>query len=188
MVRTVKSIIFLLAIVWLNCGFAQADTTTASSIGLGEYGGKVSIGISILDGFGVPVRIYKHQHVLELGAYSAGLAFLYVDEFDVETITAPMIGLGYTYFGNRFLKVKKKQDKIKANGIAIRLNQIVGTYNTSIPSLSWAHETFREGRTHRSFLFELGIQYAFPHFSIGGESLNSSVGLRLRCQWNMFLK
>jgi len=63
-----------------------------------------------------------------------------------------------------------------------------GRLSTTIPSLSWAQEIFREGRTNRSFLFELGIQYGFPKYTYNGSTPASSVGLRLRCPWNLFLK
>jgi hypothetical protein len=99
-----------------------------------------------------------------------------------------MFGAGYSYFGKKFLKEKKKRIKVKANGSVLRVNQIVGDYSTTIPSLSWAQEIFREGRTNRSFLFELGIQYGFPKYTYNGSTPASSVGLRLRCQWNLFLK
>jgi hypothetical protein len=99
-----------------------------------------------------------------------------------------MFGAGYTYFGDRFLKTKRGKEKIRAHGIALRVNQIIGDYSTTIPSLSWAQETFRKSNTKRSFLFELGIQYGIPHYEFFDQAFNTSVGIRLRCQWNFFLK
>ncbi|MBL7828354.1 MAG: hypothetical protein JNJ57_17110 [Saprospiraceae bacterium] len=154
---------------------------------LSDYGKKLSIGISILDGFGIPVRYYAKNHVMEAGAYVAGVA-VYENNNLIDYRTWPMFGAGYTYFGDRFLKEKRKRDKIRAHGIAVRVNQLVGSYPTTIPSLSWAMETFREGRKNRSFLFELGIQYALPNFTYNNEPVPNAVGLRLRCQWNFFLK
>jgi len=152
-----------------------------------EYGGKLSIGLSIFDGFGIPVRYYAGSSVLEGGAY-IGSVILYENDELKEIRAEPMFGAGYTYFGNRFLKEKKRHDKIRANGISLRVNQLLGDYSTTIPSLSWAQETFRVGRTNRSFLFELGIQYLLPNFTYLGVEAESQVGLRLRLQWNFFLK
>lgn len=177
-----NTLLYCLVLLFSSSLFSQTEPDYS------EYGGKVSIGVSIFDGFGIPVRVYKGNHVFEGGAYVAGIAFTDPDGFLEDILTVPMFGAGYTYFGDRFLKVKKKRDKIRANGIAVRVNQIVGDYSTTIPSLSWAQETFREGRTKRSFLFELGIQYGFPHFEYLNAPINNSVGIRLRCQWNFFLK
>ncbi len=178
----------LLLFFLLQQGFAQTDTKPATT-DFSSYGGKVSIGISILDGVGVPARLYRNNSVFELGAYSAGIL---LEDFDPNNspviVSAPMFGAGYSYFGNKFLKAKKKRNKIKSHGIALRVNQIVGQYRTTVPSLSWAQEIFREGRTNRSFLFELGIQYGFPNYTYNGSVPDSSVGIRLRCQWNLFLK
>jgi hypothetical protein len=184
-----NALLFLSIFVLLQQGLAQRDSTSASvpPIDFSDYGGKVSVGISIIGGIGVPVRYYKNHNTFELGAYATGILFELEDE-EVVIVSVPMFGAGYTYFGNKFLKAKKKRSKIKANGVALRVNQIVGEYNTTIPSLSWAHESFRQGRTHRSFLFELGIQYILPNYTLGGQPLSDGVGLRARCQWNLFLK
>lgn len=152
-----------------------------------EYGGKVSIGVSILDGFGIPVRYVMGHNVAELGAYSGTIIEFQDDEIN-GIYAVPMIGAGYTYFGNRFLKQKKRVNKIRAHGIALRVNQILGDYSTTIPSLSWAQETFREGRTNRSFTFELGLQYAFANVVDRPVTIQNSVGIRLRCQWNFYLR
>jgi hypothetical protein len=71
-----------------------------------DYGGKVSIGISILSGFGVPVRYYINpKNVLEGGFYVGGVAIYNSDLEELQAIKSEfMAGLGYTYFGNRFLK------------------------------------------------------------------------------------
>ena len=181
-----NTLLFLPFLFLLQQGIAQSDSTSVPPIDFSNYGAKVSIGISIIDGLGVPVRLYQDHNVFELGAYAAGILFEVGDE--TELATAPMFGAGYTYFGNKFLKTKKKRNKIKANGIALRVNQIVGDFSTTIPSLSWAHESFKQGRTHRSFLFEMGIEYLLPNYTFDSDPLISGVGLRLRCQWNLFLK
>lgn len=184
----VKNAVTLFALlISLAQASAQNDASTAKPADFTDYGGKFSVGISILDGVGVPVRMYRDNYVFELGAYSAGILLNDLNE-DPVVVTAPMFGAGYSYFGKKFLKEKKKRNKIKSNGFVLRVNQIVGEYNTTIPSLSWAQEIFRQGRTNRSFLFELGIQYGFPHYTYNGSTPTSSVGLRLRCQWNLFLK
>jgi hypothetical protein len=189
MTRIIKNTLLFLPILFLlQQGFAQRDSTSVPPMDFSEYGAKVSVGISIIDGLGVPVRLYNNRHVFELGAYATGIVFEFDVEDEPDLVTVPMFGAGYTYFGNKFLKTKKKHNKIKSNGIAVRVNQIVGDYNTTIPSLSWAHESFKQGRTHRSFLFEMGIQYILPNYTLDGDPLSSGVGLRLRCQWNLFLK
>ena len=184
-----KKISLLLPLLFLlQHGSAQTDSKPAVT-DFSSYGGKVSVGISILDGIGVPARLYRDNYVFELGAYSAGIL---LEDFNPDNspviVSAPMFGAGYSYFGNKFVKAKKKRNKIKSHGIALRVNQIVCQYRTTVPSLSWAQEIFREGRTNRSFLFELGIQYGFPNYNYNGSVPDSSVGIRLRCQWNLFLK
>ena len=155
---------------------------------LSAYGGKVSMGVSILDGFGIPVRFHAgNSHILEAGAYMGGIVIFYNDDLQ-EIRYEPMLGAGYTFMGDRFLKEKKRRDKIRSHGICLRVNQLLGDYSTTIPSLSWAQETFREGRTNRSFTFELGLQYLIPNFEYFGEEYASRVGVRLRCQWNFYLK
>lgn len=152
-----------------------------------EYGGKLSIGVSLFDGVGIPVRYYAGSNVFEGGVY-IGSVLLYENKVLTDIRAEPMVGVGYTYFGDRFLKEKKRRDKIRANGISLRVNQLLGDFSTTIPSLSWAQETFREGRTKRSFLFELGIQYSLPGSTYLDAEAENQVGIRLRCQWNFFLK
>ncbi len=173
----------LLSVLFLTISFYLSAQTTDYK----EYGGKISIGVEIFDGFGIPVRYYSGPHVIEAGMYMGGVA-LYENSKLADIRTEPMVGAGYTYFGNRFLKEKKRRDKIRANGISLRVNQLLGDFSTTVPSLSWAQETFREGRTHRSFLFELGIQYLVPNFTYLEVRPDPQVGLHLRCQWNFFLK
>ncbi|MBL7781837.1 MAG: hypothetical protein JNM22_11520 [Saprospiraceae bacterium] len=170
---------FLCFLLTLGAATAQSDYS--------EYGGKISIGVSILDGFGIPVRYVMGHHVAELGAYAGTIIEFQDDEIN-GIYVEPMIGAGYTYFGNRFLKQKRKVNKIRAHGIALRVNQILGDYSTTIPSLSWAQETFREGRTNRSFTFELGLQYAFANVEDRPVTIQNNVGIRLRCQWNFYLR
>ncbi len=153
----------------------------------GEYGKKLSIGFSIFQGIGVPVRYYAGSHVLEGGVYMGGIVFTADDEIQ-EVRLEPMVSGGYTFFGDRFLKEKKKRNKIRANGISLRASQILGDYSTTIPSLAWAQETFRQGRTKQSFLFELGLRYVIPHYTYRGLEVENQIGLHLRCQWNFFLK
>lgn len=163
----------------------QSSLLTAQS-DYSEYGRKVSIGVSILDGFGIPVRLVHQHNVFEGGLYMGSIVEFQDNELN-NIYVEPMVGAGYTYFGNRFLKQKRRHNKIKSHGICLRVNQILGDFSTTIPSLSWAQETFREGRTHRSFTFELGIQYAFENTDRPIEIV-SNVGLRLRCAWNFYLR
>ena len=152
-----------------------------------EYGGKLTIGFSIFDGLGIPVRYYAGSNVLEGGFYMGSILFINDNELD-KIAVEPMLGAGYTYFGNRYLKTKKKHNRIRTNGICLRANQLLGDYPVTTPSLSWAQESFLEGRTNRSLLFELGIQYALPNYIYQGEAAKNQVGIRLRLQWNFFLK
>ncbi len=159
-----------------------------------NYGGKLGIGISILNGFGVPARYYfSPKSVAELGFYTGGIA-IYEDDptgggFEVESYELGfMMGAGYTYFGDRFLKQKKRKNKVRAHGVALRANRLFGDFQTTFTSLGWAMETFRENRTNKSFIFELGLQGAFPDFVFDGREFNDPIpGIYLRCHWNFFL-
>jgi hypothetical protein len=184
-----KKISSLLSLLFLlQQGFAQTDAKPAAT-DFSSYGGKVGVGISILDGVGVPARLYRDNSVFELGAYSAGIL---LEDFDPNNspviVSAPDVRCRVFLLRKQVSESQKKRNKVKSHGIALRVNQIVGQYRTTVPSLSWAQEIFREGRTNRSFLFELGIQYGFPNYTYNGSVPDSSVGIRLRCQWNLFLK
>ncbi|MCB0532741.1 MAG: hypothetical protein H6574_21185 [Lewinellaceae bacterium] len=155
-----------------------------------DYGGKVSIGISILSGFGIPARIYlSPKNVLEAGIYSGGVLIYNSDLEEVQALKYGFMGgLGYTHFGNRFLKEKRKRNKVRAHGVALRANQLFGDFKTSFVSLGWAMETFKEDRRNQSFIFELGLQGFFPDFVYEGVEYNDpQPGIYLRCHWNFFL-
>jgi hypothetical protein len=159
-----------------------------------NYGGKLGIGISILNGFGVPARYYiSPKNVAELGFYTGGIAVYAEDNtgggIELESYELGfMMGAGYTHFGNRFLKQKKRKNKVRAHGVALRANQLFGDFQTTFTSLGWAMETFRENKTHKSFIFELGLQGAFPDFVFDGRQINDpQPGIYLRCHWNFFL-
>ncbi|GEM_PF-1147041 len=159
-----------------------------------NYGGKLGIGISILNGFGVPARYYfSPKSVAELGFYTGGIA-IYEDDpvgggIELEAYELGfMIGGGYTYFGDRFLKQKKRKNKVRAHGAALRVNRLFGDFQTTFTSLGWAMETFRENKTNKSFIFELGLQGAFPDFTYSGRVLDDPIpGIYVRCHWNFFL-
>jgi opacity protein-like surface antigen len=159
-----------------------------------DYGGKVGFGICILDGFGMPVRYYFNpKNVVEAGVYLGGVAIRKEDiNGDLESIdyrTNFMLGVGYSYFGDRFLKEKKKGNKVRAHGIAVRGDYMLGDFSTAFASLGWAMETFKENRKNQSFIFELGLQAIFPDFIFEGVEYSGVwPGLYLRCHWNFFLK
>lgn len=159
-----------------------------------NYGSKLGIGISILNGFGVPARYYfSPKSVAELGFYTGGIAIYEeaptgggpeLQTYELGFIT----GAGYTYFGDRFLKQKKRKNKIRAHGVALRASHLFGDFQTTFTSLGWAMETFRENKTNKSFIFELGLQGAFPDFVFEGREYNDPrPGIYLRCHWNFFL-
>ena len=193
-----KNTLFRFAICLLcsNTGFAQtlvknqgqkinmAPVTLDSSGNFDNYGGKMGIGISILDGIGMPVRFYlTPQHVLEGGVYLGGVVLN--DNDNLEYRVGLMLGAGYSYFGKRF--ETKFRKKIRANGLALRFNYLTGDFQTSRASLGWAMETIRPQHLNRSFIFELGIQELFPNFTYLGERPKPSPGIYLRCHWNFFL-
>ncbi len=160
-----------------------------------NYGGKLGIGISILNGFGVPARYYfSPKSVAELGLYMGGIA-IYEDDpngggLELESFEPGfMAGAGYTFFGDRFLKEKKRKNKVRAHGVALRTSHLFGDFQTTFASLGWAMETFRENKQNKSFIFELGLQGAFPNFVFDGREFNDPrPGIYLRCHWNFFLK
>lgn len=155
-----------------------------------NYGGKLGIGISIFNGFGVPARYYfSPKSVAELGFYTGGIAIIEDGTGELENIGFGfMMGAGYSYFGDRFLKQKKRKNKVRAHGVALRANRLFGDFQTTFTSLGWAMETFRENRTNKSFIFELGLQGAFPNFVFENRVFNDPIpGIYLRCHWNFFL-
>lgn len=155
-----------------------------------DYGGKLGIGISILSGFGVPVRYYLNpKDVLELGMYTGGVVLYEEGTNEIESVEYGfMAGLGYTHFGNRFLKEKKKRNKVRAHGVALRANRLFGDFSSTFASLGWAMETFKENRPGNSFIFELGLQALFPDFVYEGVRYDEPrPGIYLRCHWNFFV-
>ncbi len=156
-----------------------------------EYGGKLGIGISILDGFGIPVRYYiSPKMVAEAGLYSRTILLANTDfsgDPDFTSETSAQIGVGFTYFGDRFLKEKRKRNKVRAHGIATRLGHKFGNYQYTTGSIGWAMENFRENRTNKSFIFELGLQGGFADYVYNGIEYGSNIGVYLRCHWNFFI-
>jgi hypothetical protein len=177
--------------VMLQKNSARFSADTAGDFS--DYGGKVGFGISILNGFGLPVRYYFNpKNVIEGGVYLGGVVIQKEDlNGDLESIEYKanfMVGVGYSYFGNRFLKEKKSRNKVRAHGIAVRANYLLGDFNTAFTSLGWAMETFKENRRNNSFIFELGLQAAFPDFVYEGVEYSDVIpGIYLRCHWNFFL-
>lgn len=151
-----------------------------------NYGGQVGIGFSIFDGLGTPVRYYlSPKKVLEGGIYYGGIVVRPENE-DPRLEAGLMLGGGFTFFGDRFEKASKH--KIRAHGLALRLNHLTGDYSTTMLSAGWAMETFRKGRTNRSFIFELGLRGVFPNFELDGETVKATPSAYLRCHWNFFVK
>lgn len=151
----------------------------------GDYGKKVGIGISIFDGIGVPVRYYfSPKKVLEAGIYYGGIVVRNNDEFQLGS--GLMLGGGYTFFGSRYEKESK--GKIRANGLALRLNYLTGDYSAAMLSAGWAMETFRKGHPNRSFIFELGLREQFPNFELKGEPVKAMPTVYLRWQVVFFVK
>ncbi len=158
-----------------------------------DYGGKLGIGISIFNGFAVPFRYYVNpKNVVEASIGSAGVAIFSDDgqDLELESIESGFLfGAGYTFFNNRFLKEKKKRNKVRAHGVAVRANHLFGNFKTTYASLGWAMETFKENRKGSSFIFELGLQGTFPDFVYNGRVFEDArPGIYLRCHWNFFLK
>lgn len=162
--------------------FAQNGQKTSEFT---EYGDKIGVGICILDGFGVPVRYYfSPKAVVEGGLYMGGIFEQVPNSDDVELHNGLQFGGGLSFFGDRFEKSKRKKTKIRANGVALRASYLTGDYAAFRPSISWAQETFRAGRTGRSFIFELGIEGIVADFPY---ETDPGVGIHLRCHWNFFL-
>lgn len=194
-----KALLFLLACLFANpFVFAQtlvktqpakiniAPASPSDSTGnLNDYGGKMGIGIAIFGGIGFPVRFYvTPKHVAEAGAYLSTVVLVDSDD-QIDFSSALMLGAGYTYFGNRF--ETKYRKKIRANGVALRFNQLTGDYQTTFLSVGWAMETIRPAHPNRSFIFELGLRQSFPNYVYEGRQAKPTPGLYLRCHWNFFL-
>lgn len=179
-----KNTFTTLFICLLTTVAALAQTNRDSIGNYNSYGGKVGVGISIFDGFGIPVRFYlSPKNVLEAGFYFGAIAVITDDQLEI--LAGPLVGVGYTYFGNRF--EKPKYQKIRANGVAVRFNHLAGDYSTSMLSLGWAMETIRKKHPQRSFILELGLKQTFPDFVYNGEAIKATTGIYLRCHWNLFL-
>jgi hypothetical protein len=177
----IKPILFSFLTFFAAVCFGQKEKTT---INVSEYGKKVSVGITILNGFGIPVRYYRTpKQVFEGGLYIGNVAVK--DANDNYTFPSYlMFGTGFTYFGDRFVKEKKRKTKIRANGVAVRLNYLTGDYASFLPSVGWAMATFKQKNKNRSFIFELGLNGVLP----AKKSFRTTgAGLYLRCHWNFFL-
>lgn len=171
--------------VGLTAYLGQAEKALEKTSKYGDYGGKIGVGISIFDGFGVPVRYYfSPKKVMEAGIYYGGIVV--PNDGEVQLGSGLMLGGGYTFFGDRFEKESKR--KIRANGLALRVNFLTGDYSTAMLSAGWAMETFRKDRTNRSFIFELGLREQFPNFELDGEPVKALPTAYLRCQWMIFVK
>ena len=98
---------------------------------------KLSIGISILDGFGVPVRYYlSPQHVFDIGPYYTGIVIQ--DANDNYTFsTGFILAGGFTYFGKKYIKETRKKTKIRANGIAMRGSVLFGEAEAQQALVRW---------------------------------------------------
>jgi len=155
-----------------------------------DYGGKIGVGVSIFNGFLVPVRYYANPKNVFEASVGLGGVVIYTTDNEPESIqTGFLLGGGYTFFNDRFLKEKKKRNKVRAHGLAIRASHLLGDFNSSFASLGWAMETFKENRRNNSFIFELGLQALFPNFVYEGQEFNKvRPGIYLRCHWNFFLK
>jgi hypothetical protein len=187
-----KNLVLTLFVFFAFLASSRAQESTRPAIDVSRYGGKLGIGISILDGIGVPVRYYfTPKNVVEAGMYAGGIA-LYDDSSgstELSTIgTGFMTGLGYTRFGNRFVKEKRNKRKVRTHGAALRYRHIFGDFRTDLLSLGWAMETSREKSPQRSFIFELGLQGIFTNFVYEGTQYkDAGPGIYLRCHWNFFL-
>jgi hypothetical protein len=181
---------FLLPIILLFSTLCFSQEKTTANV-FSEYGSKVGVGFTILDGIGIPVRIYPNPNVVfELGLGLGGITGVkklnYKDEVsELHLGVKPFIGL--SFFGNRFEKTRKEKLKVRANGVAFHAGYLVGSYKTISPSIAWAQETFRQGNTKKSFIFELGFQY-YNHIFKYNPSVfyYSEWGPYLRCVWNTF--
>jgi hypothetical protein len=176
-------------LIMATCAISQTQKTTEN---FDNYGTKVGFGIKILDGLGVSVRYYNSpKKVIDAGIGLGGYATFKTNNNN-ETVfnyfPGTVLSAGFTYFGDRFEKTKKKKVKIRANGVVFRGNYLTGKYPTFSPSLGWAMETFKKDRTNRSFIFELGLKSNFKNFNYDNEVTSVlPVGIYLRCHWNFFL-
>jgi hypothetical protein len=172
-----------------NFAFSQTQDTT------NNYGTKVGFGLKILDGLGVSFRYYNSPKlVFDTGIGIGGYLNIKTDNNNTsnpptfEYYPAPVLSAGFTIFGDRFEKTTKKNQKIRANGVAIRGNYLVGRYPTFSPSVGWAMETIRKNNPNRSFIFELGLKANVKNFEYDYVvSMVRPVEIYLRCHWNFFL-
>lgn len=193
MTKTIANRILFVVTLTTCWGVAMAQQGAAPAPDLSAYGGKMGVGISLFNGFGVPLRYYiSPKNVAEIGFYTGGVAIL--DDsgsagLEIESYEPGfMVGVGYSRFGDKFLKEKRHKRKVRAHGAALRYQHLFGNFKTGFLSLGWAMETSKEKKPHRSFIFELGLQGAFPNFVYDGQLYNNArPGLYLRCHWNFFI-
>ena len=129
-------------------------------INLDEYGGKFSTGVAIGGGglFGIPIRFYfTPKFAFEAGAYLRPVLkqryFHGPGYYDI--YAGVMVAGGTNIYFNKYYKLYK--EKIKLNGISLKVGYSFSVAPESFLSLGWAHESFKKNNKNHSFIFELGF-------------------------------
>jgi hypothetical protein len=158
-----------------------------------DYGGKLSVGLSLPLGAVVRYRLSKRQ-VLEAGPRLALIIQTNADQTVIEEIYTPFtFGVGYTYFGKPFFIEKKKRKKTKLklrqHGIYLRHDELFDrVFGLSRPSFGWAMETTKSKHKGRSFLFELGPAYSILHYTTFTNGRKVDTRVHMRMVWNLFIE
>ncbi|RMF01233.1 MAG: hypothetical protein D6772_05145, partial [Bacteroidetes bacterium] len=161
----------------------QLDTMRYSPEYIRNAGGKLSVGISFGEGFGVPVRYYiTPKHVVEAGLYLGAVVIFDEDsngEINTYLPSGPTIGLAFARLGNKFEKAKRRKSKIRALGVTPRFQYQfpVGkddTFSRFSFSLGFTQETYKGRKHNRNYIFEFGPYYHYLAGSYQGVDFSGS--------------
>jgi hypothetical protein len=159
-----------------------------------DYGGKVSVGVSIF-GLGIPVRFYATPlHVFEVNAELIGAIIQNNFERGSQLRARACLGASYTFLTDPFFIAKTTRKgvttvKLKKQGFAFRYNTLFSSKPLRAMSIGYAMESIRENNKKGSFTFELGIRYVPPFIleeSRGESRGKAAVGPHLRLAWGGF--
>jgi hypothetical protein len=157
---------------------------------LGEYGGSYSYGVSFGGAgiVGVPIRFHpSEKFTFEMSLnYRPGI-FKVSDYWSTETRIEHsfVLGIGGNYYFGKYFK--EKRQKVKLNGLALKVGAGTGGFETLFFGAGWIHESFKKYRFNKSFTLELGPGIVYSHYKTYNSSLDEYLlGIYWKVQWNWF--
>ncbi len=172
---------------------APQAVTDTDPVDPGEYGGRVTLGVSLFGAklAGVPLRIYVTQKVafeLEAAYWLSFLGEKDAELEDFDAISGVVFSSGLDVY---FIKIHSR-GRIKSHGLFLKggygINPI---QHTAFAATGWAHERMHLSSKRYSFIFELGAGASFnvPRDTIT-EYYIADVGFLffIRFHWSWALK